>query len=82
MSLEAQPQTSKQYPIRLQVELSFNKRIGQRVVWGLLLHQCPQDVQEFVHQNAQGLHFGQRVLLSLLEMLIELGKALIDPDQA
>ncbi len=82
MSPEAQPQTSKKYPIRLQAELSFNKRIGQRVVWGLLFHQCPQDVQEFVHQNAQSLHFGQRVLLSVLKMLIELGKALIDPDQA
>jgi hypothetical protein len=37
-------------------------------------------VQEFIHQNTQGLHFGQRVFLSILEPLIELGKALINPD--
>ncbi len=39
-------------------------------------------MEKLVHQNAHGLHFGQRIFLSDLEMLIEDRKALIDPEQA
>ena len=32
------------------------------IVKGLVMDESPQDMQEFVHEYTQGLHFGERVI--------------------
>ena len=44
------------------------------VVKGLILNDGPQDMQELVHQDTQGLHLGERILLPPLQIGIELSE--------
>ena len=41
------------------------------IVKGLVVNEGPQNMQELVHKNTQGLHFGERVIGSPLQMGIE-----------
>ena len=52
------------------------------IVKGLIVDEHPQDVQELVHEHAQGLHFGKWVIGPLLQMGIELSEVLILLDQS
>ena len=44
-------------------------------------HQSPQDAQELIHQDPQGFHFGQRVFVPPLKLLVVLSERVIDLDQ-
>ena len=46
------------------------------------MNERPQDMQELVHEDSQGLHFGEWVILPPLQMSIDLSKMLIEPDHA
>jgi hypothetical protein len=48
----------------------------------LIFGQSPQDVQELVHQNAQGLHLGERVFGPPLEIGVEASEVRLASDQA
>lgn len=52
------------------------------IVKGLIMDESPQDVQQLVHEHAEGLHLGERILFSLLQMGIELSEVLILLDHA
>jgi len=47
------------------------------VVKGLVVNESPQDMQEFVHEDTQGLHFSERVILPPLQMRIDLSEMVI-----
>lgn len=42
-----------------------------------MLNEGPQDMQEFIHQDAQGLHLGERVIGPPLQLGIKLSEARI-----
>ena len=46
------------------------------------MDQGPQDAQELVHQDADSLHLGERVVVALLEAKVESGKGVIDLNEA
>ena len=54
--------------------LGLGARLIVWVVEPLMAHQGPQNAQQAVHQRAQCLHPGQRVLGPLQEMLVSAGK--------
>ena len=39
-------------------------------------------MQEFIHQDTQGLHFGERVIRPPLQMSIDLSEVVVKPDHA
>ena len=53
-----------------------------RDIEGVVLHQGPQDAQELVHQDTQGLHLGEGVLSPSLQVLVLPRKCLIHSHQA
>jgi len=46
------------------------------------MNERPQDMQELVHEDTQGLHFGKWVILPPLQIGIDLSEVLIEPDHA
>ena len=52
------------------------------IVKGLVVDERPQDMQELVHEDTQGLHFGEWVIGPPLQMSIELSEVVILLDQA
>lgn len=53
-----------------------------RIVKGPVVNKRLQDMQELVHQDAQGLHFCKWVVLPPLQMRIEGSEVIIVLDQA
>ena len=47
------------------------------IVKGLVVNESPQNMQELVHKNTQGLHFGKWVILPPLQMRIDLSEMVI-----
>jgi hypothetical protein len=47
------------------------------IVKGLVVNEGPQDMQELVHEDTQGLHFGEWVIGPPLQMRIELSEVVI-----
>ena len=52
------------------------------IVKGLVVNESPQDMQELVHEDTQGLHFGEGVIGSPLQMRIELSEVVILMNQS
>lgn len=53
-----------------------------RIVVSMIMQERPQDMQEFIHENTNGLHTGEWIFRSPLQMGIDLGKMRIVLEEA
>ena len=52
------------------------------IVKGVVVDERPQDMQEFVHEHTQGLHFGERINRPPLQMGVEVSEMVVLVNQS
>jgi hypothetical protein len=53
-----------------------------RVIEGPMVHESPENTEQLIHQDADGLHFGQGVRGAVLEVEVVASKAIVEAAEA